>query len=342
MSRQIVIRGILLGLAVCRVSLGDDRPNIVASSSLQAEVRVAFTEGPAWHPSGNVYFSDIANNRIMRRDRLGELHVYRTPSGRTNGLLFDHQGRLLACEGGGPLSNRRVTRTESDGTITVMADRYQGRRLNSPNDLTMDSQGRIYFSDPRYGARTGLEQHDSAGREVEGVYRIDDVGTVVRVLAHEVARPNGLAITSDDRFLYVADNLNDGPHAQGGNRRLWRFTLRADGGVDSSSRKLMFDWGGDRGPDGMAIDLQGRLYVAAGFNFPKPPVETSTKFKAGIYVISPEGRLLQFVPIPADMITNCAFGGPDLKTLYVTAGHKLWSLRTDAVGHVAWPSASNQ
>jgi len=333
-------------VSLCLISCGhlsaDDRSTNdpvggIRVSSLKLQARVAFTEGPAWHPTGNVYFSDIANNRIMRRDRLGQLHVFRTPSGRTNGLLFDHQGRLLACEGGGSLSNRRVTRTELDGTITVLADSFRDRRLNSPNDLTIDSRGRIYFSDPRYGSRSGLQQHDASGREIEGVYRIDGVGRVARIIEHEVDRPNGLAISPDDRFLYVADNLNDGPRAQGGARRLWRFSLQPDGTLVAGSGTQIFDWGGDRGPDGMAIDRKGRLYVTAGFNFPNPPIETSVKYKAGIYVISDAGDLLQFVPIPADMITNCAFGGEDFKTLYVTAGHKLWSLRTDTAGHVAWP-----
>ena len=118
-------------------------------AQLKLEGAVAFTEGPAWHPSGDVYFTDIANNRIMRRDPSGVMHVFRTPSGRANGLLFDHEGNLMACEGG----NRRVTRTEKDGAITVLASHYQGKRFNSPNDLAVDSQGRIYFSDPRYGNR---------------------------------------------------------------------------------------------------------------------------------------------------------------------------------------------
>ena len=314
---------------------------VPAKSKLKAEVRVAFTEGPAWHPTGNVYFSDIANNRIMRRDRNGQLHVFRTPSGRTNGLLFDHQGRLLCCEGGGADSNRRVTRTELDGTITLLADNYRGKKLNSPNDLTIDSKGRIYFSDPRYRDRTGIEQFDQDGREIEGVYRIDAVGKVARIITHEVDRPNGIVVSPRDEFLYVADNVNDGPQGKNGNRKLWRFDLKSDGSVDLKSRKLMFDWSPDRGPDGMAIDRDGRLYVTAGFNFPNPPNETIEKYKAGVYVISPGGELLQTIPVPIDMITNCTFGDDDLKTLYITSGHKLWSIRTNATGHLAWPPVKN-
>jgi gluconolactonase len=243
-------------------------PPVPADAKLKEEVRVAFTEGPAWHPSGNVYFSDIVNDRIMRRDPKGELHVFRTPSGRTNGNLFDLEGRLVCCEGGGLGSNRRVTRIEHDGTITVLADNYRGKKFNSPNDLTIDSRGRIYFSDPRYGDRSGIEQLDDAGREIEGVYRIDAPGKVKQVITHEADRPNGVFVSPGDEFLYVADNVNDGPRGQGGNRKLWRFDLHGDGSVVLDSRKLIFDWGTDRGPDGMAMDVEGRLQLpqAAGRN----------------------------------------------------------------------------
>ena len=312
-------------------------------AQLKAETRVAFTEGPVWHPSGNVYFSDIANNRIVRLDRKGQLHIFRTPSGYTNGNLFDLEGRLLSCEGGGIDSNRRITRTEKDGTITILTDNYQGKPYNSPNDLTIDSKGRIYFTDPRYRDRTGMQQLDKNGKPIEGVYRIDGVGKVTRIINHEVDRPNGIAVSPNGKFLYVADNVNDGPNnGVGGNRKLWRFDLKSDGTVDLKSQKLMFDWGTDRGPDGMAVDIKGNLYVSAGFNFPKLPAETSKKYKSGIYIISPEGKLLDTILVPADMITNCAFGGPDRKTLYITAGHKLWSIRTATPGFLAWPSKGPQ
>lgn len=333
-----MIRISLFTLLVSLPNMGFADDPIPADSQLQLEGRVAFTEGPAWHPDGNVYFSDIANNRIMRRDADGVIHIFRTPSGRTNGIIFDHQGRMLCCEGGGLDSNRRITRTELNGTITVLAKQFQDSKFNSPNDLAIDSKGRIYFTDPRYGDRSDMQQRDSDGRAIEGVYRINDVGKVERIITHEVDRPNGILVSPDDKYLYVADNVNDGPNAQGGNRKLWRFDLRVDGSVDSNSRKLLFDWGTDRGPDGMAMDVEGRLYAAAGFNFPKPPVETATKYKAGIYVIAPQGGLLQFIPVPADMITNCTFGDADRKTLYITAGHKLWSIRTGTPGVTVWPT----
>lgn len=326
----------LLALSLCLSSAHGQ----TTDGPLKLEGAVAFTEGPAWHADGNVYFTDIANNRIMRRDKSGAIHVYRNPSGRANGLLFDRKGRLLACEGGGEGGNRRLTRTELDGTITVMADRFTSRKLNSPNDLALDSKGRIYFSDPRYGDRRDIEQYDAAGRDIEGVYRIDSPGKIQRIITHEVHRPNGILVSSDDKFLFVADNVNDGPKkGLGGNRKLWRFDLKEDGTIDPASRKLLFDWGSDRGPDGMAMDSEGRIYATAGFNFPKPPVETTKKYKAGVYVFSPEGELLQTIPVPADMITNCTFGGDNLKTLFVTAGHKLWSIPVKVPGRLTWPAA---
>lgn len=324
---------LLLGITLLRTLQAAEGSPISNDARLKFEGKVAFLEGPSWHPSGNVYFSDIPNERIMRRDRTGQIHVFRTSSGFTNGTCFDQQGRLICCEGGGALSNRRVTRLELDGTITVLCDRFDGKRINSPNDCTIDRAGRIYFTDPRYGNREGLEQVDDEGSEIEGVYRIDDVGKVTRILSHEVQRPNGIAISPDQKFLYVADNRNDRPND---NRKLWRFDLTENGDVDPDSRKLLFDWGTDRGPDGMAVDSLGRLYVTAGFNYPEPPAQTAVKFKAGIYVISPEGQLIQFLAVPTDMITNCAFGDDDRKTLYITAGHKLWSIRTEVPGHIEW------
>jgi gluconolactonase len=227
-----------------------------------------------------------------------------------------------------------VSRRSLDGTTTVLAETFEGGRFNQPNDVAIDSRGRLFFTDPRYGNRDGMELLDAAGRPIEGVYRIDPDGAVTRIIAHEVDRPNGIAVSADDRLLFVADNTNDVP---GGARRLWRFNLQDDGTVDLATQTLIHDWKTTRGPDGMKFDAEGRLYVAAGLNRPNPPAETADEPTAGIYVFSREGLLQEFVRIPRDETTNCAFGGKDGRTLFVTAGGTLWSLRTKTPGRVAVP-----
>jgi len=283
-------------------------------------------EGPAWHPDG--YLLASGEDHINRHNLQGSVTVFRTNAG-SNGLLIDPERRIVVCES----SRRRVTRLETNGAVTILADRLAGQRFNTPNDLTIDSKGRIYFSDPRYGSREDMEMRDAEGRLVEGVYRIDGPGQVVRIITHEVDRPNGVLISPGDEYLYVADNNNNNV---GGARKLWRFDLKADGSIRPRSRKLIFDWGDARGPDGLKMDQKGRLYVAAGLNRPNPPFETAERRRAGLYVLSPRGRLLDFVAIPNDEVTNCAFGGDDLRTVFITAGGHLWSVRSDTPGRVPY------
>ncbi len=289
-------------------------------------------EGPAWCVlSRSLYFT--GNNRITRMDSNGITKTFREPSGGANGLLFDHRGRLVTCEA----QNRRVTRTELSHDVTVLADSFDGKKFNSPNDLSIDSKGRIYFTDPRYGPRDTMEMRDADGKLVEGVYRIDAPGKVQRIIASEVERPNGIVVSPDDKHLFVADNNNN---VLGGARKLWRFDLNADGTVKPQSRKLVFDWKTSRGPDGLKIDTNNRLFVAAGLNKPNPPFETVEPYPAGIYVLSYEGKQLDFVPVPTDEVTNCAFGGDDLKTLFITAGGTLWSIRVNAPGRVTFSAGA--
>jgi gluconolactonase len=316
---------VLAGIAVAEAA---DEPIFEPGATLKVEAESGVGgEGPAWHPELGVLSS--GNGHICRLTRDGKPVVFNDKIG-SNGLLFDRQGRLLACDSAG----RRMIRIDRDGAVKVLTDRYQGKRYNTPNDLTLDSQNRIYFSDPRYGNRDTMEIRDEQGRTVEGVYRIDPDGTVTRVIGREVERANGVLVSPDGKFLYVADNNNN---ADGGARKLWRFSLRGDGSVDVASRTLVYDWGTGRGPDGLKQDRKGRLYVAAGLNKPNPPFEPANDRKGGIYVLSPEGKLLAFQPVPRDEVTNCAFGGEDRRTLYVTGGGTLYSVRTTTPGHLVWP-----
>jgi gluconolactonase len=285
-------------------------------------------EGPAWHPELGLLTS--GGGHIYRRDREGQQTIYRENAG-TNGLLFDRAGRLVMCQS----SQRRVARLDVNGNLTVLADSYDGKRFNQPNDLTIDTKGRIYFSDPKYGDRGSIELFDAAGRAIEGVYRIDLDGKVTRIITHEVDRPNGLVVTPDDKYLYVADNNNN---TVGGARKLWRFNLNADGTVDFATQNLIHDWKTTRGPDGLKLDSAGRLFVAAGLNRQNAPYETQDKPTAGVYVFSPAGDLLALLPIPRDETTNCAFGSDDLRTLFITAGGSLWSIRVNTPGKPVWPT----
>jgi len=278
-------------------------------------------EGPASDVKGNLYFT--GGDRISRRDSTGVVTVFRHPSGGANGLIFDFEGRMIICES----QNRRIVRLEADGQVTVLAGEYEGKKFNSPNDLSIDSKGRVYFTDPRYGKRDSMEM------DIEGVYRIDAPRKVTRILAREVERPNGVFVSKGDKYLYVADNNNN---KVGGARKLWRFDLKADGSVSAASRKLIFDWMDGRGPDGLKMDALGRLYVAGGRNVAAPPYETASKFKGGVYILSPEGKLLDFIPIGKDEVTNCAFGGADWKTLYITAGGTLWSIPVNTPGWIPY------
>jgi gluconolactonase len=293
---------------------------------LKLEARKVGGEGPAWHPELGLLSS--SEGGIWLTDRAGQSRNYRSDLG-TCGLLFDAQGRLLACEG------RRMVRIEPDGHVTVLTDRYQGMRYNNPNDLTVDGRGRIYFSDPRYGDRTDMEMRDEKGQIVEGVYRIDPDGEVTRIIGRELERPNGVLVSADNRYLYVADTNVD----MGGARKLWRYSLWEDGTVDRAKRTLLYDWGLTRGADGLKQDVQGRLYVAAGLTVPHPRMPDRHK-PGGVYVLSPEGQLLDFLPVPRDQVTNLAFGGDDLKTLYITAGGNLYSIRTTTAGRVVWPKTA--
>jgi gluconolactonase len=293
-------------------------PSVAAAQAPEIATTVAFTEGPTVDRDGNVYFTEIINQRIMKLGTDGMLSVYREKSNVANGLLLDPQGRLIACEGG--LFERpgvkvkgtpRVTRTDlKTGKVDVLAASYQGKPFDAPNDVTIDGKGRLYFTDLAGAA----------------VYRIDPSGTVVRILAApDVQRPNGIQVSPDDRTLYLIE-ANQAP---GGARLIRAYDLQPDGTV--RNMRVHYNFSPGRSADGMSIDTQGNLYASAGMNQLRGSAETLDT-KTGVYVISPQGKLLKFIPIAEDFITNNAFGGADMKTLYVTAGKTLYKVRTDIPG----------
>ncbi|MBI1310322.1 SMP-30/gluconolactonase/LRE family protein [bacterium] len=288
---------------------------------------IAFTEGPAAAADGSVYFSDIANNRIMCMRPGGQrAEVFREPSGRANGLLFDAQGRLLACEGnefGDNDGNRRITRTNlQTGEVEVLTDRFEGKRYNAPNDIAALSNGLIFFTDPCYGDRATMElDHDS-------VYRINLDGSVDRVITQpEIQRPNGIAISPDERTLYLVDSCP----VVGGNRKIWAFDLSTDG--ELSGQREVIDFAPGRGGDGMVVAQNGDLYIAAGISRPRGPHEATT-VPSGIWIVSPDGTVKGRIPIVEDVLTNVTFGGDDLRTLYIAAGKTLFSIRVETPGYV--------
>ena len=291
-----------------------------------------FTEGPAYHRDGSVFYTDIQNNRILRLAPGADVaDTFLNPSGRANGLMFDAHGFLIACQGNekGGLGGRRLVRIDPiSKKQTVIADNYEGDRFNSLNDLCIDKSGRIYFTDPYYSPdRSMLEMAE------EGVYRVNSDGTgLVRILDNKiVSRPNGISITQDEKTLYVVDNNPTVPQ-----RKLWAFNLDAAGLVTGKPREL-HDFGAGRGGDGMCMDSVGNLYVTAGANRKYPNQNLDNP--AGVYVFSSAGKLLEIIKIPEDMVTNCCFGGSDMKTLYITAGKTLWQVRTKVTGYALWPKA---
>jgi gluconolactonase len=292
----------------------------IAATSQQPEIvtTIAFTEGPAVDREGNVYFTDIINQRIMKLSTDGVLSTYRENSNVANGLLIDPQQRLIACEGstferpGVKLTGKpRVTRTDlKTGKVEVLADSYEGQPLIGPNDVTIDGRGRLYFTELNGAA----------------VYRIDAPGRLARILsAPEIQSPNGIQISPDDSKLYLVE----ANQAQGGARMIRSYDLQPDGTV--RNMRVHYNFSPGRSADGMSIDTQGNLYASAGLNQLRGTSETLDT-KAGVYVISPQGKLLTFIPIAEDLITNNAFGGPDMRTLYVTAGKNLYKVRTATAG----------
>jgi gluconolactonase len=276
-----------------------------------------------------MYFTDVTNNRILRLNPETRRHeVFRADSNRANGLLFDEQGRLIACEGSDTEhDNPRVTRTDlKTGNVEAIATQFEGKSFNAPNDVTMDSKGRLYFTDPAPDAVSQSPARPRNAIGTPGVYRIDPNGTITRLLAPpDTEWPNGLVISPDDRTLY----LIEAHKVEGGTRAIRAFDLSPDGTL--SNARIHYNFYPGRSADGMAIDVDGNLYAAAGLHRRRGTHETLDT-KCGVHVISPEGKLLRMIPVPEDTITNTAFGGPDRKTLYITAGKTLFRIPNEVAG----------
>jgi gluconolactonase len=259
-----------------------------------------FTEGPVWIPGqACLLFSDIPANCIHRMTADGRVSVFREPSGQSNGLTRDAAGRLIACE----QRNRRVTRTETDGTLSVLADSYNGQRLNSPNDVVVGPDGAIYFTDPPYGIRPEQQQVPH-----QGVYRLDPEHGDISLVADDFDRPNGLAFSPDGKRLYIDDSSE--------RRHIRVFDVGEDGSL--SNGRLFHDMRvPQRGaPDGMKVDAAGNVYCTGA---------------RGVWVFDPDGRHLGTIRMP-EKPSNCAWGDRDCKSLYITAPAAVYRIRVSIPG----------
>ena len=271
-----------------------------------------FTEGPVWTREGYLLFSDIPANSIFKWAPGEEITLFRKPSGYdgsdapkgafigSNGLTIDSEGRLVICEHG----NRRVTRLEKGGALTVLADNYQGTRLKSPNDLVYKSDGSLYFTDPAYitGRRSPKEL------DFNGIYRLSR--GEIQLLHRDMTFPNGLAFSPDEKYLYVANSDRA--------RKAWmRFQLKPDGSLANGTVFYDVTKETEEGiPDGMKVDKNGNLYCTG---------------PGGVWIFSPEGTHLGTIK-PPEIPANCAWGGSDGKTLYLTARTGLYRIRLEAEG----------
>ena len=268
-----------------------------------------FTEGPLWR-GDHLLFSDIANSRIVRYRRTEEgpvVETFRAPSNLTNGLTVDHQRRLIACEG----ASRRLTRTEPDGSIVVLAERYEGKRINAPNDVVVAADGSIYFSDPFWA--NGFANPDGLTVREEdkelsfcGVFRVAPDGSL-SVVADDFERPNGLAFSPDGRTLYVDDTRRFHIRA---------FDVRSDGSLANSRTFANLRAPEPGGPDGMKVDVEGNVYCTG---------------PGGIWVIAPSGKILGRI-MPPEVPANVGWGDDDWRSLYITARTSVYRVRLEIPG----------
>ena len=258
-----------------------------------------FTEGPVWMAEKkSLLFSDIPANRIYELAADGHVMTVREPSGNSNGLTRDQKGRLIACEHG----NRRVTRTEADGAVTVLAETFRGKRLNSPNDVVVKSDGAIYFTDPSYGIKPEEQE-----QPVQGVYRLSADGSELTLVADDFARPNGLAFSPDEKKLYIDDSHR---------RHIRVCEVRNDGSLSRGSLFHAMDVRSPGSPDGMKIDVEGRVYCTGA---------------GGVWVFDDAGKHLGTIVTP-EKPSNCAWGDDDWCSLYITAVTSVYRIRVKTPG----------
>lgn len=261
-----------------------------------------FLEGPLWHKDGFLLFSDTHKEAIFKWEEGKGVSIYRKVPGNSNGLTFDRQGRLIAVEYG----MRRLTRQLADGKVAPVVSEYQGKRLNTTNDVVVKSDGSIYFTDPTYGVKPEDRQLD-----FQGVYRLSPYGKLT-LLIDDFDQPNGLAFSPDEKILYVADS----------SRRLHirAFDVRPDGSLANGRMYIEMRTGEPGGPDGLKVDTEGNVWTTG---------------QGGVWVIDKNGKHLGTIK-PPEIPANCAWGDADGKTLYMTARTGLYRIKTNAVGIRPW------
>ena len=268
-----------------------------------------WAEGPVWFAdSGSLIWSDIPNQRMLRWVPDGGVSTFRTPSNFTNGNTRDRQGRLVSCEHGA----RRVTRTEIDGSITVLADSFQGKRLNSPNDVIVRSDGSVWFTDPTYGIMSDYEGHKAEPEQAtRNVYRLDPETGAMEIVVDDFGQPNGLAFSPDETKLYIADSASS--HDINAPRHIRVFGVI--GGRTLANSRVFCDI--DTGlPDGFRVDVAGNVWTSAG---------------DGVHCFAPDGTLLGKIKVP-QTVSNLTFGGPRRNQLFITATKSLYSIYTATTG----------
>jgi len=272
-----------------------------------------WAEGPVYFAEADcLLWSDIPNNRMLRWSEQDGVTIYREPANFTNGHYRDLQGRLLSCEHGG----RRVTRTEADGSIVVLVDNYQGKKLNSPNDLVVKSDGTIWFTDPPYGILSNVEGYQAESEiGANYVYRLDPETGDLAVVADDFDKPNGLAFSPDERVLYISDT--GGSHTEGGPHHIRAFDVvpEATSNPFLTNGRLFADISPGLS-DGFRIDVNGYLFTSAA---------------DGIQVFSADSELLGKILVP-EVVANCTFGGPDRDRLFIVATTSLYSIVLNTQG----------